>query len=153
MGDDKDAIDQYDKVLDINPDEYSKLNNKGQSLSDLGNYSEAIKVYDRANLIDPENYITHNNKGYALFKLGKIDEAIKSTTKSIMHNHDFSEAWYNLAIYDLEKNRTDESLSNLRNALMLDQNYLNRLIDDKDIDKIRNNTNFIKLVEEFKSGI
>jgi len=127
------------------------LNNKGLSLSELGNNSEAIESFDKALFTSPENYILYDNKGYSLYKLGKIDEAIQLASKSISLNHDYANAWYNLAIYTLEKNMTEDSVSNLRNAIMLDSSYLKEFIQDKDFDKIRNDTKFIEILKEFRN--
>lgn len=143
------AIDVYDKVLDVDSNNSMALNNKGLVLSKLGNYSESIKFYDRALLSDPSGFNIHNNKGYSLFKLGKVDEAITSTSKAIRINHDYPEAWYNLAIYYLAKDTVDESLSSLRNSIMLNPEFVHSIREDKDFDKIRNNTLFIDLMEEF----
>jgi tetratricopeptide (TPR) repeat protein len=101
------------------------LNNKGKDLSDLGNYTEAIKMYYKAILANQWGNISYDGKGYSLFKLGEIDGGIQSAGNSITLNPEYANAWYNLAMYSIEKNKTDESLSNLRNARTDNQQVLN----------------------------
>ena len=52
------------------------LIDKGDALTDLGNYEQAITYYDKALVIDPNNATFLDDKGYSLSKLGKYEEAI-----------------------------------------------------------------------------
>ena len=60
------AIQYYDKALQIDPNDTVALNNKGVALSDLDRYDEAIQNYDKALQIDPNYTDALNNKGNAL---------------------------------------------------------------------------------------
>jgi protein O-GlcNAc transferase len=42
------AIDCYNKAIEINPLDAAALTNKGIELDELGNYEEAIIQYDKA---------------------------------------------------------------------------------------------------------
>ena len=105
--------------------EDAPLNNKGKDLPDLGNYTEAIKMYYKAILANQWGNISYDGKGYSLIKLGEIDGGMKSAGNSITLNPEYANAWYNLTMYSIEKNKTDESLSNLRNARTDNQQVLN----------------------------
>ena len=41
------AIEYYNKILDINPNDIDALNNKGAALYGLDNYTGAIEYYDK----------------------------------------------------------------------------------------------------------
>ena len=82
-------------------------------------------MYNKAILTNQWGYIFYDGKGYFLFKLGEIDGAIQSAGNSITLNPEYANAWYNLTMYSIEKNKTDESLSNLRNARTDNQQVLN----------------------------
>ncbi len=58
-------LQQYDKALDINPDDYKAWVNKGNSLSALGRYEEALAACDKVLEIKPEDYKAWANKGIA----------------------------------------------------------------------------------------
>lgn len=69
------AIECYDKVLEIDPNHIIAWNNKGWALNELGRYSEAVACLDKALQLDPNLAVAWSNKGYALEKLGKYTEA------------------------------------------------------------------------------
>jgi curved DNA-binding protein CbpA len=76
------AIQCYDKAIDIDPDNPVVWNNKGLALSSLGKYDEAIQCYDKVIGIDPNDADAWNNKGLALSSLGNADEAKKCYDRS-----------------------------------------------------------------------
>jgi tetratricopeptide (TPR) repeat protein len=76
LGENEEAIDYYDKVLNVNPNHTTSLNNKGIALNDLGKHGEAITYYDRILAIDQNDTSALNDKGLALYNLGKYEEAI-----------------------------------------------------------------------------
>ncbi len=78
-----DALKWYDKVLKIEPDEISALNNKGLALKNQGKIEEAIEWHDKALKIDSNDVDTLNNKGSALDDLGKYQEAIEWHDKAL----------------------------------------------------------------------
>ena len=71
------AIQYFDKVLEIDPKNVDALNNKGVSLGNLHKYDEAIQYFDKVLEIDPKNVEALNNKAAALIKLAKYDDAIQ----------------------------------------------------------------------------
>ena len=76
------AIECYDKAIEIDPDSSVVWNNKGLALNALGKYEEAIACYDRVIEIDPQDADAWNNKGLALDSLGNTSEAKKCYEKS-----------------------------------------------------------------------
>ena len=82
------AIECYDKSIEIDPDNPVVWNNKGLALNLLGKHNEAIASYDNAIKIDPNDADVWNNKGLALHALGNDDEAKKCYNKSRELGHD-----------------------------------------------------------------
>ena len=99
------AVEYYDKIIAINPQDDAAWNNKGSVLDDLDQKDEAIKCYDRAIEINPQDDAAWNNKGTVLFELGRKDEAIKCYDKGLEINPQYEYAWNNkgLALSDLGK--------------------------------------------------
>jgi tetratricopeptide (TPR) repeat protein len=99
------AIECYDKSLEINPRYDLAWNNKGLALADLGNLPEAIGCYDRALEINPRYGNALKNKGNALKNLGKLLEAIGCCDKVLEINPRDDGAWDNKgnALRELEK--------------------------------------------------
>ena len=72
------AIEYFDKILEIEPNDSIALGNKGAALTQLNKYEEALLIYDNALQIDPANINILNNKAATLFNLGKIDESLQT---------------------------------------------------------------------------
>ena len=66
------AIQYYDKALQVDPNYTDALNNKGDALYDLDKYDEAIQIFDKALQIDPNDTDALNSKGDALYQPWQI---------------------------------------------------------------------------------
>jgi tetratricopeptide (TPR) repeat protein len=71
------AIEYYDKVLAIDPNEVNATYNKGSALDSLGNYTGAIEYYDRVLAINPNDVDALNSKGVSLDNLGNYTQAME----------------------------------------------------------------------------
>jgi len=76
------AIECYDKAIEIDPENPVMWNNKGLALNALGKYEQAIACYDKIIGIDPNDADAWNSKGLALNSLNKYEEAKKCFEKS-----------------------------------------------------------------------
>jgi tetratricopeptide (TPR) repeat protein len=68
------AIQCFDKALEIDPNNASTWNNKGLVLDHLRKYDDAIQCYDKALEIDPNNDLFNENRNIVLEKLGKTEK-------------------------------------------------------------------------------
>ena len=69
LGKYEEAIDCYDKAIEINPFYWNAYCNKGSILhNNMGLYQEAIDCYDKALEINPMFSTAFNNKGIFLFE-------------------------------------------------------------------------------------
>ena len=66
LGNPKDALAYYDKVLEIDPKHITALLKKGNILGKLGRFDHAILCYDKV-LVQEENLLAFLNKGLAIF--------------------------------------------------------------------------------------
>ena len=76
LGRNDEAIQYYNKALQIDPNQTLALNSKGEALYMLDKYDEAIQHYDKALQIDTNDTDALFNKGLALNNLDRNDEAI-----------------------------------------------------------------------------
>ena len=67
------AIECFDKVIELEPNNASAWTNKGTLLSLSRKYQEAIKCYDKAIELEPDNAITWFNKGSTLMGESQMD--------------------------------------------------------------------------------
>ena len=78
-----DAIQAYNQALNIKPNDYITLNNKGNVLTNLGLLDDAIKNYDLALQIKHDYSDALSNKGAALAQLGEFDNAITAFEQAL----------------------------------------------------------------------
>ncbi len=73
----EDAIECFNKSLQMHLGNNTAWNNKGLALSKTGKFDEAIMCYDKALVISPKDYVVLNNKGSAFYKKGEIERAMQ----------------------------------------------------------------------------
>jgi Flp pilus assembly protein TadD len=95
LGNYRQAIEDYDKVVEINPKYAEAYNNRGTAYSNLGSYRQAIGDYDRAIEINPKYEKAYNNRGVASKHLGNYQQAIGDYDKAIEINPKYAEAYNN----------------------------------------------------------
>jgi len=67
LGKHDEAINAYDKAIELDPKDASAWYNKGHALNRLEKHDGAIKAYDKAIELDPKYASAWYNKGNALF--------------------------------------------------------------------------------------
>ncbi|MBE3039121.1 MAG: tetratricopeptide repeat protein [Chloroflexi bacterium] len=79
----EEAIQCYDKALEIDPHCVGAWRAKGLSLGVLGRQEETIQCYDKALEIDPQDTVSLFYKGWFLAEFGRHDEAIQWYDKAL----------------------------------------------------------------------
>ena len=82
LGKDEEALQAYNRAIDIKPDYSEAWNNKGITLVKLDKVEEALQAFDKAIAIKPDFYDAWYNKGIVLRPLGKAAEAQKAFRKA-----------------------------------------------------------------------
>ena len=111
------AIEFYNTVLEIDPENVDVLSKKGKALTRLYNFSEAQMSIDKSFEISPLTGIVFNSKGFLLYNQGNYSEAIKYFDKAIEINPNNSIVLTNIA-YGLALYST-----NLSQAIKLVENH------------------------------
>lgn len=79
----QEAIESYDKILELNFQDTTAWNNKGTVLAKIGNYPEALKCFDEVLEIDPKDSGGWHNKGVILDNFRKPQEALECYDKAL----------------------------------------------------------------------
>ena len=79
----EEAIKEFDKTIQLNPNNPGYQYNKALALKELNRYEEAIKEFDKTIQLDPDNPDYHNAKGIVLDGLGRFEEALEEFEKAI----------------------------------------------------------------------
>ena len=91
----KEAIDYYDRVIELNPNNARAYNNRGVAKNELRQYQEAIADCDKAIELNPGFAEAYSNRGNAKNFLGLHQEAIADYDKTIELNPNYAETYNN----------------------------------------------------------
>ncbi|MCX6673110.1 MAG: tetratricopeptide repeat protein [Methanothrix sp.] len=117
------ALQAYDRAIEIDPNFAEAWNNKGTTLHKQDKYDEAIKAYDEAIRLDPEYVDAWYNKGNSLVDQGEYDEAIKAYDEAIRLDPKFAYAWNNKGSALGVQGKYDEAIKARDEAIEIDPNF------------------------------
>lgn len=111
------AIEHYQKAIEIDPTCADAYNNLGTIYLNQGQLDEAARLYHRAIDIYPSFAEAYNNLGILLMKQGRPAEAIEQFQKALELEPDNAEIQNNLANVFTTQGRADEAIEHYRQAL------------------------------------
>ena len=79
----KDAVQDFNKSIQLSAENPTVYNNRGNALMDLGHPEEAIKDFDRAIALSPTYGAAYNNRGNANAMLGQYVPAFQDFRKAV----------------------------------------------------------------------
>jgi tetratricopeptide (TPR) repeat protein len=79
----KEAIDDFNKSIQLSPENATVYNNRGNALMDLGHPEEAVKDFDRAIALSPNYGAAYNNRGNARAERGQYSQAFQDFRKAV----------------------------------------------------------------------
>jgi tetratricopeptide (TPR) repeat protein len=119
----EEAVERYEQVLRLKPDDVEAHNNLGLVLAQTGKIAEAIGHWEQALQIEPDYAETHNNLGVALAQTGKIAEAIAHYEQALRLKPDYPEAHNNLGVALAQTGKIAEAIAHYEQALRLKPDY------------------------------
>ncbi|MGH7993642.1 MAG: tetratricopeptide repeat protein, partial [Limisphaerales bacterium] len=119
----KEALEHYQKAVQIDPDVSEAQNNLGAALAAEGRFDEAIEAYRKAIQIRPDDANALNNLGMALAVRGQFDDAIEDYRKAIRIYPDDADTQDNLGAALTSKGRLDEAAQCYQRALAIDPDF------------------------------
>ncbi|KAG2471601.1 MAG: TPR repeat-containing protein [Nitrosopumilales archaeon] len=146
LGNPKEALSYFTKVLNLEPTHKKALVKKGNVLGKIGKYSQAILLYDKALKKDSKDLLALLNKGLALHYLERYDEAINCYNMALLIKPNNVTALYNIASSLILKNNVKEGLEILQKVVRLDFSYKAKAKFDIDFEQIRHLTEFKKMI-------
>ncbi|MDA0242139.1 MAG: tetratricopeptide repeat protein, partial [Chloroflexi bacterium] len=91
----KQAIANYDRTLELNPQAAAAFNNRGGAYYYLGEYEQAFADYGRALELNPQFAEAFGNRGVAYADLGGYEQAFADYGRALEINPQFAEAFNN----------------------------------------------------------
>jgi len=141
------AEQAFRKAVDLDP-KWSRAHNDLAILLRLTErYPEAETEAKKALALDPDSIAANNNYGNLLVALKRYDEAEEAYRKAIASEPDHPAPFFNLACLACLRGRRDEVVPLLVCAITFDDAYLDQARQDPDLESMRNDPIFKKLVD------
>ena len=148
------AIMDYSKVIGITPKDASAFSYRANTYKGKGEYERALKDYTTAMEVDPKYSLVHYDLGNLQAMTGKRAEAILSFEKYLAmqptdDDHMIAWAFYSIACIHALEGRKKEALGFFKQALEKGLRELKHINEDTDLDQLRNEPRFIKLMAKY----
>jgi tetratricopeptide (TPR) repeat protein len=91
------AIQDYNQVIRLKPDDEDAFNARGNAYYDRGQHDLAMRDYDEAIRLNPNDENVFNSRGIAYYSLGQYDLAIQDLSEAIRLKPNGAEAFNNRA--------------------------------------------------------
>ncbi|MBD2103005.1 tetratricopeptide repeat protein [Leptolyngbya sp. FACHB-261] len=114
------AIDLYERALQLDPNSAETYNNLGMILQKRGQLDEAIHLYQKGLQIEPIFTGLYNNLGIALQEQGKLDEAMAYYEKVLQFDSNDTKTYLNIGRLRKDQKRIEEAISSYQSALRAD---------------------------------
>ncbi len=112
-----DAKDIYDRILELDNNNYIILNNRGVTYRKLERYDEALADFNHSLELSPDQPHTLNNRGLTYDTLERYDEALADYNHSLELSPDDPVIIYNRGITYDTLERYDEALTDYNHSL------------------------------------
>jgi tetratricopeptide (TPR) repeat protein len=112
----KEAIDNFNKAIEVYPDYEEAIYNKGLILLRQGKFTEAIECFNLVLEVNAKNVKSYQNKAIAFYKQQSIEEALESIESAIKFSPKNPLLLINKAILQKEQLNFKDSLALIRKA-------------------------------------
>ena len=113
------ALEAFQKVVNLRPLGAGGLNNLGIALCDLDHGQEALKTFSTAIALNPKYSEAHFNRGNTLLKMERFVCAIKSFKTAIAIKNNYPKAHNNLGVAYHKNGEFQKAVKALESALLL----------------------------------
>ena len=121
----EEAIENYNRAIDLSPKYSWAYNNRGLAYYDLGNANKAISDYNKAIAFDSQNSFAYYNRGLVYYNLGNLDQAILDYSKAIEIDPKHCWAYNNRGIVYAQQGNFDKAILDCNKAIEIDPNFAN----------------------------
>ena len=126
------AVPEYDKAIQLNPNFAPAYNNRGAAYNKMGSYETAIADCNKAIELDPNLATAYSNRASAFVNSGQFNKAINDCTKAVALNPQLAAAYVTRASAYIEMEEYENAILDCNKAIELDSQlghaYINRAI-------------------------
>jgi len=113
------ALADYNRSLELKPDDPDTLCNRGTTYGELGRYEEALASYNRSLELKPDNPDTLCNRGTTYYKLRMYNEALADYNRALELRPPDPTTLYNRGTTYVKLGRYNEALASYNRSLEL----------------------------------
>lgn len=113
------ALQAYDRSIQLKPDDAKTYYNRGLTLKALGRLQEAVQSYEKAIQLQPDFAQAYYNLGIALQQLEQLELAAASFTMAIRLKPDFAEAYINRGNAEINIGALEHAVKSYEQAIRL----------------------------------
>ena len=117
------AISDFGRAVEINPEYAEGYNNRGAVYDKLGNNRQAIQDFDKAIEMNPEYAEAYYNRGAVYGELGERRQAISDYDRAIEINPKFAEVYINRGAAYRELGDRRQAISDFDRAIEINPDY------------------------------
>jgi tetratricopeptide (TPR) repeat protein len=129
LGNHMQAISDFDRAIEINPERAEAYIYRGMAYGKLGNHRQAISDFDRAIEIDPEKADAHDNRGATYAKLGNHRQAISDYDRAIEIDPEYALAYIDRGTAYRELGNHRKAISDYDSAIEINPKYADAYIN------------------------
>jgi len=119
----EDALNDFNKALELKPDDINALNNRGLALINLEKYNDAYNDFTKIISIKATD-MTYANRGFALYKLNRNDEALADLNKSIEMNPHVANTYNSRGLVLKELKKYEEAYRDYSKVIQLKPDFI-----------------------------
>ncbi|MDY7021446.1 MAG: tetratricopeptide repeat protein [Cyanobacteriota bacterium] len=117
------AVQAYDRALQLDSNAAEVWNNRGVVLTKLQRYHEAIAAYEQALQLGSEYADAWNNRGIALGKLKYYEAAVSSHDRAISLKESYVDAWNNRGFALAQLKQYEDAINSYQKAAQLNPDF------------------------------
>ena len=123
LGKYKDALADYDRAIELNPDYAAAYYNRGNAKQKLGRDEAAVGDFDEAIRLNPDYAEAYGNRGTAKATLGRHEAAVADYNEVIRLNPDYAIAYNNRGNVKQELGQHEVAVTDFDEAIRLNPDY------------------------------
>ena len=120
-GDQQQALGLLDHAIRLDPTLATAWQNKGETLSAMGQLADALRCHDEAVRLDPRDAMAWAARGDVLGQLGRFAEAVESFNRAVALNPHTEAIWNNFGVVWDKQEQWHQSLACYDRAIALDR--------------------------------
>ncbi len=118
------AVADFDKSLQLQPNDAGVFNNRGKAHYALGSYDSAIKDFSQAINADGEHFVAMNNRALCHIAKEEYKKALKDLNSAMKLNKNYPEALNNRGVVHAGLRQYKAAVKDYTAALKIDDSYM-----------------------------